>query len=189
MKQITKPLIEFGPLLAFFIGNFMGGIFWGTGIFMVATAIALIASWLLTGKIAKVPLFTAVIVGIFGGLTIWLHDDTFIKVKVTLINGLLGATLLGGLYFGKLFIKYVMGEAVNLPESAWRVLTLRWGFFFLGVAVLNELIWRNVSTNMWVNFKVFGILGVTLVFALANAPFMAKHMIEDEASKPDVPSA
>ena len=80
MKQITKPLIEFGPLLAFFIGNFMGGIFWGTGIFMVATAIALIASWLLTGKIAKVPLFTAVIVGIFGGLTIWLHDDTFIKV-------------------------------------------------------------------------------------------------------------
>jgi intracellular septation protein len=100
-----------------------------------------------------------------------------------------GALLLGGLYNGKLFIKYVVGEAVNLPNAAWRVLTLRWGVFFLVVAALNELIWRNVSTDTWVNFKVFGLLGLTLVFALANAPFMAKHMIEDEASKPDAPSA
>ena len=189
MKQVTKSLIEFGPLLAFFAGNFTGGIFWGTGLFMVATAIALAASWMLTGKIAKVPLFSAIFVGIFGGLTIWLHDDTFIKVKVTLINALLGATLLGGLVYGKLFIKYVVGEAVNLPPEAWRVLTLRWGIFFLSVAALNELIWRNVSTDMWVNFKVFGLLGLTLVFALANAPYMAKHMIEDETSKPDIPSA
>ena len=189
MKPITKSLIEFGPLLAFFIGNYKGGVFWGTGIFMVATVIALIVSWMLTGKIAKVPLFSAIFVGIFGGLTIWLHDATFIKVKVTLINALLGATLLVGLYYGKLFLKSIMGEAVNLSQEAWRVLTLRWGFFFLGVAALNELIWRNVSTDMWINFKVFGLLGLTLVFALANAPFMAKHMIEDEASKPDVPSA
>jgi intracellular septation protein len=118
-----------------------------------------------------------------------MHDDTFIKVKVTLINVFFGALLLGGLYYGKLFIKYVVGEAVNLPNAAWRVLTLRWGTFFLVVAALNELIWRNVSTDTWVNFKVFGLLGLTLVFALANAPFMAKHMIEDEASKPDAPSA
>jgi len=189
MKPLPKFLIEFGPLLAFFAGNLKGGIFWGTGLFMVATAIALAASWMLSGKIAKVPLFSAIFVGIFGGLTIWLHDDTFIKVKVTLINALLGAALLGGLAYGKLFLKYVIGEAVNLPQEAWRVLTLRWGFFFLSVAVLNELIWRNVSTDMWVNFKVFGLLGLTLVFAVANAPFMAKHMIEDEASKPDVPPA
>jgi intracellular septation protein len=189
MKPVPKFLIEFGPLLAFFIGNWKGGVFWGTGIFMVATAIALAASWILTKKIAKVPLFSAIFVGVFGGLTIWLHDDTFIKVKVTLINALLGLALLGGLYFGKLFIKSIMGEAVKLSQEAWRVLTLRWGFFFLGVAVLNELIWRNVTTDMWINFKVFGLLGLTLVFALANAPFMAKHMIEDEASSPDVPSA
>ena len=189
MKPLPKFLIEFGPLLAFFIGNWKGGVFWGTGIFMVAIAIALLASWILTKKIAKVPLFSAIFVGIFGGLTIWLHDDTFIKVKVTLINVFFGATLLGGLYFGKLFIKYVVGEAINLPQEAWRALTLRWGVFFLCVAALNELIWRNVSTDMWVNFKVFGLLGLTLVFAVANAPFMAKHMIEEEASKPDVPSA
>ena len=189
MKPLPKYLIEFGPLVAFFIGNFKGGIFWGTGIFMAATVVALTASWILTGKIAKFPLISAIFVGIFGGLTIWLHDDTFIKVKVTLINVFFGATLLGGLYFGKIFIKYVVGEAINLPQEAWRALTLRWGVFFLCVAALNELIWRNVSTDMWVNFKVFGLLGLTLVFALANAPFMAKHMIEDETSKPDVPSA
>ena len=131
MKPLPKFLIEIGPLLAFFIGNWKGGVFWGTGIFMVAIAIALAASWILTKKIAKVPLFSAIFVGIFGGLTIWLHDDTFIKVKVTLINVFFGATLLGGLYFGKLFIKYVVGEAINLPQEAWRALTLRWGVFFL----------------------------------------------------------
>jgi len=189
MKPLPKFLIEMGPLLAFFIGNWKGGVFWGTGIFMVATAVALATSWILTKKIAKVPLFSAIFVGIFGGLTLWMHDDTFIKVKVTLINVFFGALLLGGLYYGKLFIKYVVGEAVNLPNEAWRVLTLRWGVFFLVAAALNELIWRNVSTDMWVNFKVFGLLGLTLLFALANAPFMAKHMIEDEASKPDAPSA
>jgi intracellular septation protein len=180
MKPIPKFLTEFGPLLAFFLGNWKGGIFWGTGIFMAATAVALVVSYMLTGKIAKFPLFSAIFVGIFGGLTIYLHDDTFIKVKVTLINALFGIALLGGLYFGKVFLKSVMGEAVNLPEDAWRVLTFRWGVFFLSIACLNELVWRNVSTDTWINFKVFGMLGLTLVFALANAPFMARHMIEED---------
>ncbi len=185
MKPLPKFLVEFGPLLAFFIGNWKGGVFWGTGLFMAATAVALIVSWVLTKKIAKFPLFSAIFVGIFGGLTIYLHDDTFIKVKVTLINLMFGATLLGGLFYGKVFLKSVMGEAVNLSQEAWRTLTLRWGIFFLFIAALNELIWRNVSTDMWINFKVFGLLGMTLVFALANAPYMAKHMIEDN-SKPTV---
>jgi intracellular septation protein len=189
MKPIPKFLVEFGPLLAFFIGNWKGGVFWGTGIFMAATAVALIVSWVLTKKIAKFPLFSAIFVGIFGGLTIYLHDDTFIKVKVTLINLFFGVTLLGGLYFGKTFLKTVMGEAVNLPQEAWRTLTLRWGVFFMIIAGLNELIWRNVSTDMWINFKVFGMLGLTLVFALANAPFMAKHMIEEDTSSPQKPPA
>ena len=187
MKPMPKYLVEFGPLLAFFIGNWRGGVFWGTGIFMAATAVALLVSWLLTRKIAKFPLFSAIFVGIFGGLTIYLHDDTFIKVKVTLINLFFGATLLGGLYFGRTFLKTVMGEAVNLPEAAWRTLTVRWGVFFFVIAGVNELIWRNVSTDMWINFKVFGMLGLTLVFALANAPFMARHMIEEDASSAQNP--
>ena len=188
MKPIPKFLVEFGPLIAFFAGNWRGGVFWGTGIFMAATAVALIVSWLLTHRIAKFPLFSAIFVGVFGGLTIYLHDDTFIKVKVTLINLFFGIMLLGGQYFGKTFLKSVMGEAVNLPQAAWRVLTWRWGAFFLVIAGLNELIWRNVSTDIWVDFKVFGMVGLTLVFALANAPYMARHMIEDEAPSPREPS-
>ena len=183
----TKLLIEMGPLVCFFIANwvagkFLGGtgIFWGTGIFMVATVIALTASWLLTRKIAMVPLVSAIFVAIFGALTLWLHNDLFIKVKVTLINALFGAVLLGGVAFGRSYLKLVMGEAVKLSEAAWRTLSIRWGLFFLFLAVLNEVVWRSVSTDQWVNFKVFGLLPLTLVFAIANAPFMSKHMIEDE---------
>jgi intracellular septation protein len=180
MKPGVKILVEMGPLIAFFIGNWKAGIFWGTGIFMVATAISLAVSWGLTRKIAMVPLVSAIFVAVFGALTLYLHSDLFIKVKVTLINALFGAILLGGVAFGRNYLKVVMGEAMKLPDAAWRTLTIRWGIFFFCLAALNEIVWRSVSTDMWVNFKVFGLLPLTLVFALANAPFMAKHMIEDE---------
>lgn len=183
MKQGTKLLIEMGPLLAFFIANWKGGIFWGTGVFMVATAAALAASWILTRKIAMVPLVSAVFVALFGALTLWLQSDIFIKVKVTLINALFGAVLLGGAAFGKNYLKLVMGEALSLPDYAWRTLTIRWGVFFFALAALNEVVWRTFTTDQWVNFKVFGLLPVTLVFALANAPYMTRHMMED-SSKP-----
>jgi intracellular septation protein len=189
MKPLPKFLIEFGPLVAFFLGNWGGGVFWGTGVFMAATAVAIIVSYAIQGTVAKFPLFSAVFVAIFGGLTLWLHDDTFIKVKVTLINALLGGALLGGLYYGKYFLKFVIGEAVKMPDQAWRALTLRWGAFFFCVAAVNEAVWRNVSTDAWVNFKVFGVLGLSLLFALANIPFMAKYIADDEKSKPDTPSA
>jgi len=184
MGQGTKLLIEMGPLVAFFIANWKAGIFWGTGIFMAATIVALTASWLLTRKVAMVPLVSAVFVAVFGILTLWLHSDLFIKVKVTLINALFGVVLLGGVAMGRSYLKLVMGEAVKLTEQAWRTLSLRWGLFFLALAVLNEIVWRNFSTDAWVNFKVFGLLPLTLAFALANAPFMSKHMMEDEKSEP-----
>ena len=180
MGQGTKLLIEMGPLVCFFIANWKAGIFWGTGIFMVATVVALTASWLLTRKLAMVPLVSAIFVALFGALTLWLHSELFIKVKVTLINALFGAVLLGGVAFGRSYLKLVMGEAMKLTEAAWRTLSIRWGLFFLFLAVLNEIVWRSVSTDAWVNFKVFGLLPLTLVFAIANAPFMSKHMIEDE---------
>jgi len=180
MSQGRKLLIELGPLAVFFAANWKAGIFWGTGAFMVATAAALAASWYLTRKLAMVPLICAVFVAVFGGLTLWLQSDLFIKVKVTLINALFGAVLLGGAAFGRNYLKLIMGEAMKLPEAAWRTLTIRWGLFFLGLALLNEVVWRSVTTDTWVNFKVFGILPLTLVFALANAPYMARHMIEDE---------
>ena len=181
MGQGTKLLIELGPLVAFFIANWKAGIFWGTGIFMVATAIALSVSWALTRKIAMVPLVSAIFVALFGALTLWLHSELFIKVKVTLINALFGAVLLGGVAMGRSYIKLIMGEAVRLSEEAWRTLSIRWGVFFFAMAGLNEIVWRSFSTDAWVNFKVFGLLPITLVFALANAPYMTKHMIEDKS--------
>lgn len=180
MGQGTKLLIEMGPLVAFFIANWKAGIFWGTGIFMAATALALTASWVMTRKIAMVPLVSAIFVALFGALTLWLHSELFIKVKVTLINALFGVVLLGGVALGRSYLKLIMGEAVRLTEAAWRTLSIRWGVFFFAMAGLNEVVWRNFSTDAWVNFKVFGLLPITLAFALANAPFMSKHMIEEE---------
>jgi intracellular septation protein len=181
MGQGLKLLIEMGPLVAFFIANWKAGIFWGTAIFMVATIIALAASWIMTRKVAMVPLVSALFVALFGALTLYLQSDLFIKVKVTLINALFGAVLLGGVVFGKSYLKLIMGEAMKLPEEAWRTLSIRWGVFFFAMAGLNEVVWRSFTTDQWVNFKVFGLLPLTLVFALANAPFMAKHMQDDEA--------
>jgi intracellular septation protein len=174
-----RTIIEWGPLIAFFIANARGGIFWGTGVFMAATAVALVLSWTLTRKLAMVPLLGAVFVAVFGGLTLWLHNDTFIKVKVTLVNALFGSILLTGLYFGKQFLKHVLGEALKMDDEGWRILTLRWGLFFFALAALNEIIWRTVSTDLWVNFKVFGILPLTLLFALSQAPLMSRHMIAE----------
>jgi intracellular septation protein len=176
-----KILIEMGPLVAFFIANWKAGIFWGTGVFMVATAIALAASWIMTRKLAMVPLVSAVFVALFGALTLWLQSDIFIKVKVTLINALFGAVLLGGVAFGRHYLKLVMGEAIRLTDQAWRTLSIRWGFFFFALAILNEIVWRTMTTDQWVNFKVFGLLPLTLVFAFANAPYMTKHMVEEDA--------
>jgi intracellular septation protein len=181
MSQPLKLLIELGPLVAFFAGNWLGGIFIGTAVFMVTTAIALGLSWALTRKIAMVPLVSAVFVALFGALTLWLHSDLFIKVKVTLINALFGVVLLGGVAMGRSYIKLIMGEAMSLPDRAWRVLSIRWGGFFLAMAALNEIVWRSMSTDAWVNFKVFGLLPLTLAFALANAPYMARHMQDEKA--------
>ncbi len=181
LPQWQKLLLDLGPLLVFFAGNKFGGIFWATGAFMVATLVALAINYALTRHISKMLLFTAVLVAIFGSLTLYLHNDLFIKIKVTLLNGLFGAILLGGLWFDRLFLKDMLGSSMQLPAVAWRTLTLRWAVFFFVLAGLNEIVWRNFSNDAWVNFKAFGLLGLTLVFAFANAPFMAKHMIEEEA--------
>ena len=178
----ARILVEWGPLVAFFIANAKGGIFWGTGVFMAATAIALAVSWTWTRKLAMVPLIGAVFVAIFGGLTLWLQNDTFIKVKVTLVNLLLGTILLIGLAFGRQFLKLILGEASKMDDQGWRILTLRWGLFFFALALLNEIVWRTVSTDLWVNFKVFGILPITLLFAISQAPLMSRHLIEPGSS-------
>jgi intracellular septation protein len=178
-----RVLVEWGPLIAFFIANARAGIFWGTGVFMAATAAALAVSWTLTRRLALVPLIGAIFVAIFGGLTLWLQNDIFIKVKVTLVNVMFGSILLTGLYFGKQFLKLILGEALKMDDEGWRILTLRWGLFFFALAALNEVIWRSVTTDLWVNFKVFGILPLTLLFALSQAPLMSRHMIGESNTR------
>ncbi len=180
-KQLIKLVVEFGPLLVFFVGNSRYGIYTGTGAFMVATVISLIASRTLLGRIAVMPLITSVFVLVFGGLTLWLQDDHFIKIKPTMVNGLFAAILFVGLATGRLFLKIVFGEVMRLTDQGWRILTFRWAFFFVFLAGLNEVMWRFFSTDTWVAFKVFGIMPLTFIFALCQIGILKKY--EDTTSE------
>jgi intracellular septation protein len=174
-NQLIKLAVELGPLIVFFIANAKAGIFWGTAAFMAATLVSLIASRTLLGKIPTMPLVSAVFVLTFGGLTLWLQDDLFIKMKPTILNSLFAVILLGGLVAGRLFLKIVFGDVMRLTEEGWRKLTLRWAIFFVVLAILNEIVWRNFSTDLWVTFKVFGIMPLTFVFAISQIGLLKKY--------------
>jgi intracellular septation protein len=173
--QIRKLLLDMGPLFLFFAAFQYAGIYAATGIFMVAAVLSVAIGWHLEKKLSPIPLITAVLVLIAGGLTLYLRNDVFIKMKPTVLYVIFGATLLGGLRFNRLFIKYVFAEAFDLTDQGWRGLTWRWGIFFLILAALNEAVWRSTSTATWVSFKVWGIVGLIFVFALAQTPFLLKH--------------
>ncbi|HVY52660.1 MAG TPA: septation protein A [Devosia sp.] len=173
--QLIKMALELGPLVVFFIVNARADIFAGTAWFMGAMVISLILSWLLLKKVALMPLVTGVVVLIFGGLTLWLHDDTFIKMKPTVINSLFGAVLLIGLLFRLSLLRYVFGDVYKLKPEGWTVLTLRWGLFFFFLAALNELVWRTQSTDFWVAFKVWATMPLTVIFAAMQLPVLSKY--------------
>jgi len=176
--QLIKMGLELGPLVVFFIVNSRADIFTGTAWFMGAMVLSLVLSWLLLKRIALMPLVTGVVVIIFGGLTLWLHDDTFIKIKPTIINSLFGAVLLGGMAFRQSLLKYVFGDVYKLKPEGWMVLTLRWGLFFLFLAVLNEVVWRTQSTDFWVAFKVWATMPLTIIFAASQLPVLTKYAPE-----------
>jgi intracellular septation protein len=180
-KPLIKLLIELGPLLAFFLVYARAGIYWATGILMVATVVSLVASWTLFGRLLAMPVVTAVLVVVFGGLTFWLDDPRFIMVKPTIINLGFAGVLFGGLMMRRPLLKLLFGEAFNLTEEGWRKLSVRWALFFLTLAALNELVWRNFSESTWVTFKVFGILPLTLVFAMAQIGLIKRHEAKTEA--------
>lgn len=173
--QLLKLLVEVGPLVVFFVMNARAGIFWGTGAFMVAIIISLIASRILFGRVPVMPLVTGVFVLVFGGLTLWLQDEQFIKIKPTLVNALFAGALFTGLLAGRSLLKIVFGEVFRLTDEGWRKLTLRWAFFFTFLAVLNEVVWRSFSTDVWVSFKVFGIMPLTMIFAIAQMGLLKQH--------------
>jgi intracellular septation protein len=176
-----KLLIEFGPLAAFGITYFFAGIFWATGVVMITSVLALAASWMQFGRLLPVPVMTAAMVLVFGSLTFWLNDPRFIKIKPTIINLLFAGLLLFGLMTGRPLLKLLLGEAFKLTEEGWRKLSMRWALFFLALAGLNEVVWRSFSETVWVNFKVFGILGLSLVFAMAQIGLIKRHEAKQEA--------
>jgi intracellular septation protein len=173
--QLVKMALELGPLIVFFIVNARADIFAATAWFMGAMVLSLVLTWLLLRRVAVMPLVTGVVVLIFGGLTLYLQDATFIKMKPTIVNFLFGATLLGGLLFGQSLLKYVFGDVYKLKPQGWVVLTLRWGIFFFVLALLNEVIWRLFDTNAWVAFKVWGIMPLTIVFSLFQLPVLKEY--------------
>lgn len=189
-KKATSPLvklaIDFGPLIVFFASFKLGDIYLATGTFMVASVIAMIASRVITGSVAPMLKVTFVIVMVMGGLTLYLQDETFVKMKLTVVNGLIAAVLLFGLMTGRLYIKMVMELAFEMDDEGWRKFTRNYVSFLVVMAVVNELIWRTQSTDFWVNFKTFGYMGATFVFIMAQMPMMMKYMPDEDEKGGDV---
>lgn len=192
-NAMLKLTLELGPLLVFFFANSraewlaktfpalaeLGGpLFIATALFMVATFISITVSYALTRTLPAMPLVTAVVVAIFGGLTLYLQDELFIKLKPTIINTIFGSVLLIGLMFGKSLLGYVFGAAFKLDDEGWKKLSFRWGLFFLALAVLNEIIWRNFSTDFWVAFKVWGMMPISFLFTMSQMPLIMRHSLE-----------
>jgi len=179
MKSLYKLLIDIGPLAVFFIFYTRSGLQASILPFMVATVIAVLFSYILEKKIPIMPTVGAAIVLLFGGLTIYFDNDVFFKMKPTIINVLFAVILYGGILINKPLLKYLLGAALKLEEVGWKILTQRWIGFFIALAVLNEIVWRTQSTDVWVNFKVFGILPITFIFTMTQFPLIKKYQIED----------
>src|SRR6202050_4016400 len=180
LNPMLKFALELGPLALFFIAYGRLGIFAATGVLMASVLVTLGVSYAMLRRFPIMPLITAVIVLIFGSLTLVLHDETLIKIKPTALYLLFGAALFVGLALKKPLLKIMFDGALTVTEEGWRKLTWRWAFFFLALAALNELVWRTQTTDMWVNFKTFGFLPLTLLFALAQAPLIMKYEAKDE---------
>ncbi len=175
---LFKLATELGPLIIFFVANAKFNLFVATGAFMVAITMAMISSYVVTKHVPMMALVTGVIVLVFGTLTLVLHDETFIKVKPTIIYGLFAAILGGGLLFGRSFIAVMFDQMFNLRPQGWRILTMRWALFFFAMAILNEFIWRTQSTDFWVGFKAFGVLPLTIAFTMTQMPLIKRYHLE-----------
>jgi intracellular septation protein len=195
-NPLLKLALDLGPLLLFFFANSKpalfepllrpiipdavatgerAGIFVATAVFMVAILVALVVSYVLMRRLPVMALVTAAIVVVFGGLTLLLQDELFIKLKPTIIYLLFAATLFGGMVFRKPLLAMVFDQMFHLTEEGWRKLTMRWALFFVALAVLNEIVWRTQSTDFWVAFKVFGVTPLTFVFAALQYPLLQKY--------------
>lgn len=193
MNPLLKLALDLGPLMVFFGGNAYFGIFTATGLFMVAVLVSLAITYAIAGRISPMPIVTGVVVLVFGGLTIWLNNELFIKLKPTIVNSIFATVLLAGVVTGRLYIKILFDNAFHLPDPAWRTLTYRWIAFFAFLAVLNEVIWRNFSTDFWVGFKLWGVVPISMAFMALQMPFILKRQVsgadDADATVPHAPAA
>ncbi len=175
-----NPACEYGPLGVFFVAYLLSDLFVATAAVMIATVVALAISYAMVRKLPKLPLVTAPILLVMGGLTLYLEDATFIKIRPTIVNSLLGLVLLASYVLKKQPLKFMMGQALDLTDNGWRVLTLRFGFFFFFLAAMNELVWRTQSEDFWVTYKVFGTMGMTFAFVMTQTPFINRNMRKND---------
>ncbi len=206
--QLVKLALELGPLVVFYLGFSFGAKIiaavpqftaWGftdplypaTLLFMVAMVASIVLSWLLLHRVAVMPVVTAIVVLVFGALTFYFHDTTFAKMKPTVINALFGIVLLGGLAFGQSLLRYVFGEVYKLQPAGWTILTLRWGIFFLVLAVGNEVVWRVFGDGVWANYKTFVTPVLTILFAASQLPVLTRYAppAEPQPAPPIDPTA
>lgn len=187
--------LDFGPVIIFFVVNYLAppplGIFYATGAFMAAMMAAMVYSWAKVGKISPMLLFSGVMVLIFGGITLLLRDETFIKLKPTIYYVFIASILIMGLIAKRPTLQALLGSVYpGLSDKGWDLLSRNWAIFFLAMAVLNEIIWRNFSTDFWVGFKLWGAIPLTLIFAFANVPMLLKHGLDlEKADEPPMPEA
>lgn len=180
MTELTRLVLEIGPLIAFLLAYYSGDIWLATGVLIAATVASLICTWLLFRRLPVMPLVSGVILTVFGGLTLLLADEIYIKMKPTIVNTLFAAALLGGLAWNKLVWKILFKDVMQLQDEGWRALQIRWGLFFLFLAVLNEIIWRNFNTEVWVNFKVFVLAPMTFFFAVLQIGIVKRYWLPEQ---------
>lgn len=180
-----KLLLEMGPLACFFVALYKFNLYVATGVLMAGVVVALVASYWLTRRLPIMPVVTAIAVVLFGALTFYFDNPIFIKMKPTIVNGIFGVALLGGLAFGKPLLPVILDTALNLDEDGWRKLTFRWGLFFFFLAALNEAVWRTQTDVFWGGFKMFGTMPITFIFALAQVPLIMKHEAKPSAPADD----
>ncbi len=181
MNPWLRLALEAGPLVIFFVVNAQAGILPATGVFMVATLISLSVNYAMERRLPTMPLITGAFVLVFGGLTLFFEDEYFIKLKPTIVNGMFAGALFLGLALRRNLLRIMLQAAVQLDNEGWRKLTWRWAWFFLVLAVLNELVWRTQTTDFWVAFKLWGIMPLTIAFSAAQVPLILRHAVDEPA--------